>query len=54
MYSIATVLQLLDRLMVGQRTLTPSMLVRIQLKQPPRKPRNLGLFSYLITFYVQG
>lgn len=35
---------MLRRLMVGQRILTPSILVRVQAKQPTKKPPFMGGF----------
>lgn len=41
---------LLRRLMVGQRILTPSILVRVQAKQPIKKHPQKGVFLLAIKF----
>ena len=47
-------LRLLHRLMVGQRTLTPLILVRIQVKQPIKKRPVAGVFLLAEKYLSNG
>ena len=44
---------MLHRLMVGQRILTPSILVRVQVKQPTKMPLKRGFFCWVIYHWTQ-
>ena len=44
---------MLHRLMVGQRILTPSILVRVQVKQPTKMPLKRGFFCWVIYHWTR-